>query len=115
MPPTDRCAVCDRPHADSLPAPAGTCGRQAGYPVLEDEALKGRIGDDEILPQARPAWNACRNCRAHAVDWRPRCLAAEALLREADLLVLALGRWRPETLPLVDSMRARIRAHLEGR
>jgi len=42
-------------------------------------------------------------------------LAAEALLREADLLALALGTWRPETTPSVEDLRVRIRAHLEGR
>ena len=53
-----------------------------------------------------------KDCRAHAVDWRARCLAAEALLRD---LVRDAQSMTPYDLEIDRELFDRIAAHLKER
>ena len=70
------CKDCDRPNCDA------------------EAAKAAMLADNDATDETFEAWLAAeRICAAHAVDWRARCLAAEAELAK---LREGLPRWKAD-------------------
>ncbi len=64
-----------------------TCDREGTNCPTWDTLIRGTLPNIEVR---HVALAAMRDCRAHAVDWRARCLAAELL--RAGLRALGLAK-----------------------
>ena len=100
----ERCRTCGRPHAEGLPAKAGTCARR----LLSDAAGQPLCLCSTLTWERCVAHQAIDDCQKNALDWPAECERLRNCCRdEAKLLEMHPDGWR-ETV-------ARLRAAAEGR